>query len=266
MSVTSGLPIWHGVHLQTGLACPTTGWHGWPCSSTQSACYGAAKGWCHIWVYLPGHWPAGGALRKIVWTCGPANTAGGQLSTPTLQGCRYECPQGGRWRGLTVAPLLKASWSAPTPASRAISACKAPGRTPAVSSVGYPTQLWPTLLRHTSRRSPQMPPGIWPLHGQGLGSGQCAWHVFGCSPAAASLPPPWASGMRTFHLWRAPDVRRAQHFCSACNCGNWYSVVSGTYLPQGVPGPGCMLTGTTTPRVCALSGCHGPCSYCTFSF
>ena len=79
---------------------------------------------------------------------------------PTLQGCGYECPQGGCQRGLTVAPLLKASWSGSTPVSRAISAREASGRTPAVSSVGYPTRLWPTPPWHTSRRSHQMPPGI----------------------------------------------------------------------------------------------------------
>ena len=79
---------------------------------------------------------------------------------PTMQGCRYECPRGGRQRGLTVAPLLKASWSGSTPASRAILACEAPGRTPVVSSVGYPTRLWPTPPRRTSRHSHQMPPGI----------------------------------------------------------------------------------------------------------
>ena len=45
---------------------------------------------------------------------------------PTLQGCRYECPQGGHQRGLTVAPLLKTLWSASTLASGAISAHKAP--------------------------------------------------------------------------------------------------------------------------------------------
>ena len=58
---------------------------------------------------------------------------------PTLQGCGYKCPRGGRQRLLTVAPLLKVSWSGSTPVSGAISAHEAPGRTPAVSSVGYPT-------------------------------------------------------------------------------------------------------------------------------
>ena len=165
-----------------------------------------------------------------------------------------------------VAPLLKASWSASTLASGAISACKALGRTPAVSSVGYPTRLWPTLLQRTSRHSHQMKPGIWPLHGQGLESRWCPWHVFGCSPVAASLPPSWASGMRTFRLWRAPDVWHAQHFCSARNCGNWYSVVDGVYLPQGMLGSGCVLAGTTTLQVCALCGCRSPCSYCASGF
>ena len=79
---------------------------------------------------------------------------------PTMQGCRYECPRGGHQRGSTVAPLLKGSWSGSTPASGAISVHEVPGRTPAVSSVGYPTRLWLTLLRHTSRRSHQMPPDI----------------------------------------------------------------------------------------------------------
>ena len=40
-------------------------------------------------------------------------------------------------------------------------------------------------------------------------------------------------------------MRHAQHFCSACSCGNWYSVVSGTYLLQGVPGSGCVLASIT---------------------
>ena len=112
----------------------------------------------------------------------------------------YGCPWGGCQRGWTVAPLLKALWSPSVPASRGISACKALGRTPAVSSVGYPTRLWPILLWYTSRLSPQMPPGIWLPRGQGLGSGWSAWHVLRCSPVAALLPPPWASGMQTFHL------------------------------------------------------------------
>ena len=141
--------------------------------------------------------------HTIVWTCGPANTAGGQLSTPMLQGCRYECPQGGHWRGLTVAPLLKASWSASTLASGAISARKAPGRDScsfqcwvphsivAKTSTAYFKAFSPNATRHLT--------ASW----SGLGSGQCAWHVFGHSPAAALLPPPRASGMQTFHLWRA---------------------------------------------------------------
>ena len=57
-------------------------------------------------------------------------------------------------------------------------------------------------------------------------------------------------------------MRCAQRFCSARNCGNWYSVVSRAYLPQGIPGLDCVLTGMATLRVCALRGHHGPCSYC----
>ena len=43
-------------------------------------------------------------------------------------------------------------------------------------------------------------------------------------------------------------------------------MVGGAYLPQVIPGSGCMLAGMTTLRVCALCGHHDPCSYCTSSF
>ena len=58
----------------------------------------------------------------------------------------------------------------------------------------------------------------------------------------------------------------AQCFYSACNCGNWYSVVGGAYLPQGILSSGCVLTGMTTLWICILCGCHGPCSYSASGF
>ena len=61
-------------------------------------------------------------------------------------------------------------------------------------------------------------------------------------------------------------MRHAQRFFSAHNCGNWYLVVGRAYLPQGIPGSGCVLTGMTTLQVCALHGRHSSCSYCTSGF
>ena len=61
-------------------------------------------------------------------------------------------------------------------------------------------------------------------------------------------------------------MQRAKRFYSARNCGDWYSVVGGAYLPQGILGSGYVLTGMTTLQVCILRGHRGPCSYCESGF
>ena len=57
----------------------------------------------------------------------------------------------------------------------------------------------------------------------------------------------------------------AHYFWSARNCVNWYSVASGTYLPQGAPCSGSVPTGMATLPVCIPRGYCVSCSYCVCS-